>query len=46
MRLDQAIAVLALGVTCEHHASEGQRMQLVGVNLLEKLLTTAAAPAK
>ena len=29
-----------------HHASEGQRMKLVGVNLLEKLLMTTAAPAK
>ena len=29
-----------------HHASEGQRMKLVGVNLLEKLLMTTAAPTK
>ena len=29
-----------------HHASEGQRMKLVGVNLLEQLLMTAAAPSK
>ena len=29
-----------------HHASEGQRMTLVGVNLLELLLMTTAAPAK
>ena len=28
-----------------HHASESQRMTLDGVNLLEKLLMTTAAPA-
>jgi len=29
-----------------HHAFEGQRMKLVGVNLLEQLLMTTAAQAK
>ena len=37
---------MAMAIMAIHHASEGQRMKLVGVNLLEKLLMTTAAPAK
>ena len=40
---DRSRTILRLA---QHHASEGQRMKLVGVNLLEKLLMTTAAPAK